>query len=468
MGASITRVVAPSLDTPSLDAAGAPHSRRALPPLVAPLTTTPPITPLDELRDRAERQLNGVRFGVLTLLAIAALAYAPTLTPHLRWVNASILIVTITWTVWQFLRWYHDDQLPALLALANPMVDVTAISASMTGYALTQSAALALKAPIFLVYFAILAARPVTSSPRVAGAVAALTVAEYAALVTFVIATGRVALTSSPLYAATGAGVSLLDESAKLLLLAVAGAIAVYATAWHERLAIRYDQTTRTQQRLEFELTRTELDRLKDQLHPHFLFNALNAITALIRPDPRAAERTVGALGALLRLSLDSPVDHEVTLERELQLLGHYLDIQRIRFQDRLSIHVAADPSLNAALVPSLILQPLVENAIKHGIGPKATGGAIDVRVARFGAWLILRVTDDGVGAPSAPNSPEAEGVGLRNTRARLHYLYGDTQRVRVVTGPNRGWTVTIDLPYHEHVREQLHATPPAWNPTAS
>jgi signal transduction histidine kinase len=456
-------VAIPTLEQPPpSDAPGAPTTRRALPPLLTQ-TTTPPVTPLDELRDRAERQLNAVRFGVLTLLAAAALAYAPTLTPHLRWVNASILTVTLAWTVWQFLRWYGRDRLPAWLALANPVVDVTAISASIAGYAFTQSAALALKAPIFLVYFAILAARPVTSSPRVAGAVAALTVTEYAALVAFVISTGRVALTSSPLYAATGASVSLLDESAKLLLLAVAGAIAVYATAWHERLAIRYDHTTRTQQRLEFELTRTELDRLKDQLHPHFLFNALNAITALIRPDPRAAERTVGALGALLRLSLDSPVTHEVTLERELQLLGHYLDIQRIRFQDRLSIHVAADPALHAALVPSLILQPLVENAIKHGIGPKATGGAIDVRVARFGAWLTLRVIDDGVGAPSAPSTPDGEGVGLRNTRARLHHLYGDTHRVRVVTGPNRGWTVTIDLPYHEQVREHS-----AWPPTAS
>jgi two-component system, LytTR family, sensor kinase len=326
------------------------------------------------------------------------------------------------------------------------MVDVTAISVSMAGYALTQSAALALKAPMFLVYFAVLAARPVTSSPRVAGAVAALTVVEYGTLVAFVIATGRVALSASPLFAAMGAGVSLLDEGAKLLLLAVAGAIAVYATAWHERLAIRYDQTTRTQQRLEYELTRAELDRLKDQLHPHFLFNALNAVTALIRPDPRAAERTVGALGQLLRLSLDTPYTHEVSLERELQLLGHYLDIQRIRFEDRLRVRVAADPALHAALVPSLVLQPLVENAIKHGIGPKADGGAIDVRIARFGAWLTLRVTDDGVGAPRAP---ESEGIGLRNTRARLQYLYGESQRVRVMTATDRGWTVTLEIPFH-------------------
>jgi signal transduction histidine kinase len=402
-------------------------------------------SPLDELRDRAERQLNAVRFGVLTLLAAAALAYAPALTPRLRWVNASILCVTIGWTMWQFVRWYRRDRLPRWLALANPLVDVTAISASMAGYALTQSAALALKAPMFLVYFAVLAARPVTSSPRVAGAVAGLTVLEYGTLVAFVIGTGRVALTTSPLFAAVGAGVSLLDESAKLLLLAVAGAIAVYATAWHERLAIRYDQTTRAHERLEVELTRAELERLKHQLHPHFLFNALNAITALIRSNPRAAERTVSALGALLRLSLDTPVNHEVALERELQLLGHYLDIQRIRFEDRLTIRVTADPALSAALVPSLILQPLVENAIKHGIGPKANGGTIDVRIARFGEWLALRVSDDGIGAPTAPAS---EGVGLRNTRARLQYLYGDAHRVRVMTAPGCGWTVTLELPY--------------------
>jgi signal transduction histidine kinase len=348
--------------------------------------------------------------------------------------------------MWQFVRWYEDARLPRWLALVNPMVDVTAITASMAGYALTQSAALALKAPMFLVYFAVLAARPVTSSPRVAGAVAAATVIEYGSLVAFVIATGRVALTASPLFAAVGSGISLLDEGAKLLLLAVAGAIAVYATAWHERLAIRYDQTARTQQRLEFQLTRAELDRLKDQLHPHFVLNALNAVTALIRRDPPAAERTVGALGALLRLSLDTPVMHEVTLERELQLLNHYLDIQRIRFEERLTIRLSADPAHHAALVPSLILQPLVENAIKHGIGPKANGGAIDIRIARFGPWLTLRVVDDGVGALS---SPVVEGVGLRNTRARLQYLYGEAQHIRVVTGPKLGFTVTVELPYH-------------------
>jgi signal transduction histidine kinase len=443
-------VAIPFLDLPA--AGGPPGAHAFARPLARPLTTSiaraaePPITPLDELRDRAERQLNAVRFGVLTLLAASALAYAPALTPRIRWVNASILTITIGWTVWQFVRWYGHDRLPSWLALANPMVDVTAITAIMAGYALTQSAALALKAPMFLVYFAVLAARPVTSSPRVAGAVAALTVAEYGSLVAFVIATGRVALTASPLFAAMGAGVSLLDEGAKLLLLAVAGAIAVYATAWHERLAIRYDQTARTQQQLEIALARVELDRLKDQLHPHFLFNALNAVTALIRPDPPAAERTVGALGALLRLSLDTPVTHEVPVARELQLLGHYLDIQRIRFQDRLKIHVATDSAHDDALVPSLVLQPLVENAIIHGIGPRASGGAIDVRIARFGAWLTLRVTDDGVGAPGAP---EAEGVGLRNTRARLQYLYGEAHRVRVVTSPDRGWTVTIEIPYH-------------------
>jgi hypothetical protein len=403
-------------------------------------------TPLQELRDRAERQLNGVRFGVLALLAAAAVAYAPTLTPRLRWVNASILTITLGWTVWQYVRWYRRDRLPRWLALVNPVLDVTAITVSMAGYALTQSAALALKAPMFLVYFAVLAARPVTSSPRVAGVVAALTVTEYGTLVAFVIATGRVALTTSPLYAAVGAGVSLLDEFAKLLLLAVAGAIAVYATAWHERLAIRYDQTARAHEQLEVALTRAELERLKHQLHPHFLFNALNAITALIRSNPRAAERTVSALGALLRLSLDTPVNHEVSLERELQLLGHYLDIQRIRFEDRLTIHVTADSALHGALVPSLILQPLVENAIKHGIGPKADGGTIDVRIARFGEWLALRVSDDGVGAPTGPAA--AEGVGLRNTRARLQYLYGEAHRVRVMTAPGSGWTVTLELPY--------------------
>src|SRR5262249_18752451 len=124
--------------------------------------------PLVELRDRAERQLNAVRAVILGLLAISAVAYSPTLTESLRLVNISVLIPTLAWTLFQYLRWYHRPRLPAWLSIANPVVDVTAVTLSMLGYGIAQSAGLALKAPIFLAYFAILAARPVTSSTRIA------------------------------------------------------------------------------------------------------------------------------------------------------------------------------------------------------------------------------------------------------------------------------------------------------------
>jgi two-component sensor histidine kinase len=411
----------------------------------------PPQEPLAELRDRAERQLNAVRAGVLALLATAALAYAPELTPALRLVNVSILVPMLAWTLGQYLLWYQRPRLPSWLTIANPIVDITAVTASMAGYAIVDSATLALKAPMYLAYFVILAARPITSSTRRAAAVAALTVGEYALLVAYVVATHRVVLTASPLAAVSGSGVAPLDEGAKVLLLAVAGAIAAYATTWQERLVRAYFQASRERERLEVRLAQAQLESLKQQLQPHFIFNALNAISALIAGDPRGAQRTVHGLSELLRLSLDGSGEHEVRLERELELLGHYVDIQRIRFQERLAVRVDAAPNVARALVPNLLLQPLVENAIRHGIGPRAAGGAIAVEIARAGPDLRVRVSDDGVGAAIDPQGGLArEGVGLGNTRARLQHLYGSRQRLLVSTAPGAGFMVQIDVPYRE------------------
>jgi len=398
-------------------------------------------------RELAERQLNAVRAVVLLLLTVAALIYAPNLTPALNRANVLVLAPSLMWTVAQYLLFYRRPRLPGWLAIANPLVDVAGVTAIMAAYALEQSATLALKSPIFLAYFAILAARPIASSTFKAAAVAVLTVLAYAGLVTFLAMSGRVAVVADPLSAMTSGAISPLDEGAKLLLLAVAGAIATYATAWHERLATSYYRETDTRARLEARLARAQLQSLKLQMHPHFLFNTLNSITTLINDDPPGAERMVTGLSELLRLSLRNAGEQEVPLERELEVLRHYLTIQQIRFQDRLSVELDVDPDTLPAMVPNLMLQPLVENAIRHGIGPRATGGHIDIRVTRVGDMLRLRVHDDGVGT-TTDAMPVREGTGIGNTRARLGHLYGANHRFEIGGAPRAGFTVMAEIPY--------------------
>jgi sensor histidine kinase YesM len=402
---------------------------------------------LDVQRERAERLLNGVRAGVLGLLAVAALVYAPSLTPKLNRVNVLVLAPTLAWTVGQYLIFYRRERLPGWLSIANPLVDITAVSAIILGYALAQSAALALKTPIFLSYFVILAARPIASSTARAALVAALAVTQYAILVQYFVGSGRI-VTTSPLDAPGVSGVSLLDESAKVLLLALAGAVATYATAWHERLALSYFRQARDREQLEARLARAQLQTLKLQLQPHFLFNTLNAITALISAQPRVAERMVSGLSELLRLSLRNAGEQEVPLSRELELLEHYVEIQQIRFRDRLTVTLEIAPDAMHALVPNFILQPLVENAIRHGIGPRAAPGHVDVRAYRENGSLHLRVADDGVGTRGRAAEPSRDGIGLGNTKARLERLYGKAHEFSARGGSNGGFVVDIVIPY--------------------
>lgn len=412
---------------------------------------------LEQHRARAERLLNGVRALVLLLLATAALAYAPALPRALNVLNVLVLAPTLAWTFAQWVLFYREDRLPGWLAVVNPVVDITAVTVIIGGYGLTQSAALALRSPIFLAYLAILASRPITSSTRKAAAAVALVVAEYGALLAFFIATGRVTIIASPIAASAGPGISPLDEGAKLLLVAVAGGVATYATAWYERLLTSYHRQMRDREQLEAQLARAQLQTLKLQLHPHFLFNTLNTITALITTEPRAAERVVTGLSELLRLSLHSAGEQEVPLERELELLRRYVEIQQVRFPDRLRVEIRVTAEACRALVPNLILQPLVENAIRHGIAPRASGGLVEIRAARDGDVLRLSVSDDGLGARAA-GARAGEGVGLSNTRARLRHLYGDRQQFRAEAGEHGGFVVDLVIPYRPH--EAAAATP--------
>ena len=226
---------------------------------------------------------------------------------------------------------------------------------------------------------------------------------------------------------------------------------------------LAWDSYTEMQQRevkaarLEKLLAQARLHTLQSQLHPHFLFNTLNAISAFMEKEPRAARRMMAELGELLRFSLDHADRQEITLAEELAFLENYLNIERIRFEDQLTVEVKAHPETLEALVPGFLLQPLVENAIRHGITTRAAAGHIEVTAARDDGMLLLQVRDDGVGLPEGWRLAEHGGVGLSNTRARLAHLYPDRYRFRVEGAPGRGVLVAIDLPF----REQTPTTAP-------
>jgi len=195
------------------------------------------------------------------------------------------------------------------------------------------------------------------------------------------------------------------------------------------------------------QLTTAQLSTLKMQLQPHFLFNTLGAITVLIQQQKTAeAEAMVARLGDLLRLSLDDVDAQEVSLWRELEFLRLYLSIEEVRFKDRLRVRIAADEGLSDALVPHMVLQPLVENAVRHGLGQSEDAVTIDVSATRRNGALALIVSDDGPGMQ--PARPDQPGIGLANTRSRLIRLYGDSAGLDTENTAPHGVRVTITLPF--------------------
>ncbi len=221
--------------------------------------------------------------------------------------------------------------------------------------------------------------------------------------------------------------------------------LAVYhALAYYGGLQARSLQA----RELETRLARARLEGLRAQLHPHFLFNTLNAVSTLVTDDPPEAERMLARLGELLRLSLRDDAAQLVPLERELEVLELYVAIQRARFQDRLEVRVRVPESVRRVLVPQWILQPLVENAIRHGIGPAERPGRVEVTAEPVDGALRLCVSDDGLGAPSA--DAVRERIGLANTRLRLRHLFGERQRMTIATAPGAGFSVALELPLGE------------------
>lgn len=199
--------------------------------------------------------------------------------------------------------------------------------------------------------------------------------------------------------------------------------------------------------RLEGQLALAHLEVLKTQLHPHFLFNTLNAISSLMHRDVDAADRMISMLSDLLRLSLDNDQRHQVSLREELEFLDRYMAIEKIRFRDRLEVAIEVESSCWDAMLPRLILQPLVENSIRHGIALRSAAGRVAIRARRDGDGLAITVWDDGPGVPRGPEEIRF-GVGLSNTQARLQQTYGDDQRFELQNVPTGGFEVSLWIPF--------------------
>ena len=194
-------------------------------------------------------------------------------------------------------------------------------------------------------------------------------------------------------------------------------------------------------------LTQAQLQALKSQLNPHFLFNALNTISSLMYTDTAAADAMMTRLSELLRLTLDNEGAQEVTLKEEMDLLERYIDIERIRFEERLRVRVDVEPSALEARLPNFSLQPLVENAIRHGIAVRPEGGSLEISAARSDGMLEITLRDDGPGLTE--KGPRREGIGVANTRARLAQMYGSQHRFEMMNAPGGGLLVTIAVPFH-------------------
>lgn len=200
--------------------------------------------------------------------------------------------------------------------------------------------------------------------------------------------------------------------------------------------------------RLEAALNEARIQALQGQLQPHFLFNTLNAISSVMYADPAQADRLISRLSDLLRSSLAAPQRPEVGLEEELEILGRYVELMSARFGDRLTVDVSVDPGARGAVVPVFLLQPLVENAIQHGVASRSGPGRVEVAVERVGDTLHLTIADDGPGVEGDPSRAVGKGVGLRNTRDRLAHLYGDAAGLTLNNGEPGGLRVLVRLPF--------------------
>jgi LytS/YehU family sensor histidine kinase len=219
--------------------------------------------------------------------------------------------------------------------------------------------------------------------------------------------------------------------------------VVAQAIEFYRRAQERERQAVELRERL----THARLEALRSQLQPHFLFNTLNGAATLMHTDVAAADRMLTQLSDLLRATLTPGGPQEIPLVEELELLDRYLAIMLVRFRDRLSVSVDVTPAARAALVPQFLLQPLIENALEHGIGARPGPGRLEIRAARDGDRLRITITDDGPGPD--PHAVIDAGIGLANTKARLAQLYGDDQQLTLEpVDETGGGRVTVSLPF--------------------
>jgi signal transduction histidine kinase len=284
-----------------------------------------------------------------------------------------------------------------------------------------------------------------------------------AAIVSLIGAAVLIAFDMRPPSGAGSGIVSVGELAARMfpsnLLIYAAIAVTGLARDASSRARLRREEAANLQAhnaQLHAQLAEARLRVLHTQLNPHFLFNTLNAVSGLMDEDPRGARRMIARLSELLRHALRDSTGQEIPLHEELALVGRYLEIVEIRFQGRLQTSVAADLEVREAFVPNLILQPLAENAMTHGVGKAGGYGRIDVSATRAGDDLLLRVLDTGPGKGVGARDHSAgsgAGLGLRHTRERLVELYGDAQHFRLERTPEGGMLAEIRIPYRTAAR---------------
>lgn len=224
-------------------------------------------------------------------------------------------------------------------------------------------------------------------------------------------------------------------------------ALSSYAYGYYHRYRAGQIKTLQ----LEALLSQAQLQALKMQLHPHFLFNTLHSISALLTKDVESARKMITRLGDFLRLTLENSGSQEVSLKQEMEFLSCYLEIERIRFQNRLVTHIDLGDQTLDAQVPNLILQPIVENAIRHGIAPRSSPGLIEIEAKQQNGTLRIQVRDNGPGLSEHPTSANLskKGLGLSNTETRLERLYGADHLFKLCDNPGGGLIVTLEIPFH-------------------